>query len=58
MIVTSTVMKQIGCIVGACVADAAAMPLHWVYDKDKMLQILEGKSDGIAFWPEPKVPAT
>ena len=28
---------------GATVADAAARPLHWVYDKKKLTSILGGK---------------
>ncbi|KAK5602981.1 hypothetical protein CRENBAI_017292 [Crenichthys baileyi] len=38
---TSTVANRaIGAIVGSAVADAAAQPLHWVYDLQKLKEIL------------------
>ena len=30
---------------GATVADAAARPLHWVYDQKKLLTYIKGKND-------------
>ena len=33
---------------GATVADAAARPLHWVYDQKKLLTYIKGKKDFIA----------
>ena len=30
---------------GATVADAAARPLHWVYDQKKLLNYISGKKD-------------
>ena len=30
---------------GATVADAAARPLHWVYDQKKLLKYIKGKKD-------------
>ena len=30
-------------LVGAAVADAAARPLHWIYDADKLKEILGDK---------------
>ena len=30
---------------GATVADAAARPLHWVYDQKKLLKYIRGKKD-------------
>ena len=30
---------------GATVADAAARPLHWVYDQKKLLNYIKGKKD-------------
>ena len=30
---------------GATVADAAARPLHWVYDQKKLLTYIKGKKD-------------
>jgi len=30
---------------GATVADAAARPLHWVYDQKKLISYIKGKKD-------------
>ena len=30
-------------LVGAAVADAAARPLHWIYDEERLKEILEDK---------------
>ena len=30
---------------GATVADAAARPLHWVYNQNKLLSYIKGKKD-------------
>jgi len=43
-------------ILGAVVADAAARPLHWVYDREKLDQILKEREDEPEFWPESKSP--
>ena len=40
---------------GATVADAAARPLHWVYDKKKLNSYLKGKKD-IAFFKQNRSP--
>ena len=32
-------------LLGATVADAAARPLHWVYDQKKLLTYIKGKKD-------------
>ena len=40
---------------GATVADAAARPLHWVYDPKKLKSYIKGKKD-IAFFKENKCP--
>ena len=41
-------------LLGATVADAAARPLHWIYDLKK-LSLIKGKKD-IAFFKENKSP--
>ena len=42
-------------LLGATVADAAARPLHWVYDPKKLKSYIKGKKD-IAFFKENKCP--
>ncbi len=42
-------------LLGATVADAAARPLHWVYDPKKLKSYIKGKKD-IAFLKENKSP--
>merc|ERR1712224_276012 len=47
-----------GAILGAMVADAAAMPLHWIYDPDTIESLLkaehlEGRPE---FFPKPSSP--
>ncbi len=42
-------------LLGATVADAAARPLHWVYDPKKLKNYIKGKKD-IAFFRENKCP--
>ena len=42
-------------LLGATVADAAARPLHWVYDSKKLKSFIKGKKD-IAFFKENKSP--
>jgi ADP-ribosylglycohydrolase len=37
--------RAIACIVGALIADAAAQPLHWIYDVGKLKEILNGVSE-------------
>ena len=31
---------QVGCLVGAAIADAASRPLHWVYDLSQLDQVI------------------
>ena len=42
------VMDNLHIFLGATVADAAARPLHWVYDPKKLNQYIKGKKE-IAF---------
>ena len=42
-------------LLGATVADAAARPLHWVYDAKKLKSYIKGKKE-IAFFKENKCP--
>ncbi|KAI8785317.1 crystallin J1A [Biomphalaria glabrata] len=41
--------RKIAAIVGACVADAAAQPLHWVYNDDVMQSVTQDRED-VEFW--------
>jgi len=42
-------------VVGAAVADAAARPLHWIYEKSQMEKLLQ-ENRPLEFWPESKSP--
>ena len=55
--------RKIAALVGACVADAASRPLHWVYDMEALEKYLnETFDDGVdrnkqpEFYPENKSP--
>lgn len=37
--------RKVAAIVGACVADAAAQPLHWIYKEDVMLSLTKDKDE-------------
>jgi len=47
--------KAVSSILGAAVADAAARPLHWVYDMDHMNELMKDKKNP-EFWPESRSP--
>ena len=47
-IVKLYLMDNLHIFLGATVADAAARPLHWVYDPKKLNQYIKGKKE-IAF---------
>ena len=38
-------MNDLKIFLGATVADAAARPLHWVYDPKKLKKYIKGKKD-------------
>ena len=48
-------MDNLHIFLGAAVADAAARPLHWVYDPKKLKQYIKGKKD-ITFLKQSKSP--
>ena len=48
-------MDNLHIFLGATVADAAARPLHWVYDPKKLNQYIKGKKE-IAFFKKNKSP--
>ena len=48
-------MDNLHIFLGATVADAAARPLHWVYDPKKLKQYIKGKKE-IAFLKQSKSP--
>ena len=45
--------RAVAAILGAAVADAAAMPVHWVYDMGKLAELLSTPTDA-AFYPVPQ----
>jgi len=46
--------RKMSAIIGAVVADAASLPLQWIYDDKKMKDIVGDKSP--EFWPESNCP--
>ena len=48
-------MDNLHIFLGATVADAAARPLHWVYDPKKLKKYIKGKKD-ITFMKKNKSP--
>ena len=48
-------MDNLHIFLGAAVADAAARPLHWVYDPKKLKKYIKGKKD-ITFLKQSKSP--
>ena len=48
-------MRNLHIFLGATVADAAARPLHWVYDPKKLNQFIKGKKE-ITFLKKNKSP--
>lgn len=41
--------RRVAAVVGALVADAAAQPLHWIYDENKLKGII-GDKEEVEFW--------
>lgn len=41
--------RAVAAVVGSAVADAASRPMHWLYDREKLENIVG--SDDPAFWP-------
>ena len=48
--------RSVGALLGACVADAAARPMHWVYDADALRRHLSGVEEAPEFFPENRSP--
>ena len=48
-------MDNLHIFLGATVADAAARPLHWIYDPKKLKKYIKGKKD-ITFFKNNKSP--
>lgn len=48
--------RKIGAIVGSLVADAASMPLHWIYDRDKIKALVADRPDRPEFFDPPSCP--
>ncbi|KXZ52342.1 hypothetical protein GPECTOR_10g975 [Gonium pectorale] len=55
---TSVKERAKAAILGGLLADAASMPLHWIYDVPKMQELLASKSREATpeFFPEPSCP--
>jgi len=43
------VKNNLHVLLGASVADAAARPLHWVYDQKKLAKIIKNKKEFVFF---------
>lgn len=48
--------KKVGSLLGAAVGDAAARPLHWVYDLGDLNKYIRSNPDHPEFWPESRSP--
>lgn len=48
--------KKVGSLLGAAVGDAAARPLHWVYDLTDLNKYIRSNPEHPEFWPESKSP--
>lgn len=48
--------KKVGCLVGAAVADAAARPLHWVYDLADLNKYIKNDPQHPEFLPQSRSP--
>ena len=48
-------LKKVHIFLGATVADAAARPLHWIYDKKKLKSYIKNKKT-ITFFKENRCP--
>ena len=48
--------RKVGCLVGAAVADAAARPLHWVYDLSDLRAAIKTNPAQPEFWPRSASP--
>ena len=43
--------RAVAATIGSCVADAAARPMHWLYDQQR-LDAAVGDTVAVEFWPE------
>ena len=43
--------RKVGSLLGAAVADAAARPLHWVYDTEELREAIRSDREHPEFWP-------
>ena len=50
-----SLQKNRAILLGAAIADAAARPLHWIYDAQKLNKLTAGKT-GPEFWPNSESP--
>uniref|UniRef100_A0AAV2L8T7 Uncharacterized protein n=1 Tax=Knipowitschia caucasica TaxID=637954 RepID=A0AAV2L8T7_KNICA len=48
----SVAERAVGAIIGAAVADAAAQPMHWIYNPDKLKEVLSELEPSPEFRPE------
>ena len=47
--------RAVAAVVGASVADAATRPFHWLYDRQRLYEIVGNDKDP-AFWPRSESP--
>merc|ERR1711871_827605 len=52
----SPAQRAQGAIEGSLVADAATMPLHWIYSTDSIAKKVEENGGEPAFYPKPSCP--
>ena len=50
-----SLQKNRAILLGAAVADAAARPLHWIYDAQKLNKLTAGTTS-LEFWPNSESP--
>ncbi|KAL3871917.1 hypothetical protein ACJMK2_039889 [Sinanodonta woodiana] len=51
----SIAVRRTSAVVGGIVGDAAAQPLHWIYNMDKLKSII-GDAEEVAFWEKSENP--
>ncbi|OWZ06401.1 ADP-ribosylation/Crystallin J1 [Phytophthora megakarya] len=52
----TTKQRALAAVTGAFVADASTMGLHWIYDGEKMKELVSARSSGPEFYEPPSCP--
>lgn len=45
--------RKVGALLGSLISDAAALPIHWMYDAEALAKIIAGAPKDFAFLPNP-----